>query len=226
MLNFGQNNIWVYLFLGIFGALSSAEVILALFEKEKARKIVKPLCLAALTIAAILAFPMEYFVYVGLLCGLIGDLFFIFKEHKSAIYFGMAFFFLNHLFFVLEAFKLFAVPFDLTWTLIYVFVYLAVLVGAWFGMRYVLNMKDMKLSIPSAFYTTMLLLDVGVQFYGVFTGQHLFWICAAGGAIFALSDAILSYTLFVKDIKRRDFYIMLPYLAGQMLLVLGFFYMI
>lgn len=42
-----------------------------------------------------------------------------------------------------------------------------------------------------------------------------------GVIIFILSDSILSFTTFILDIKRRDFYIMLTYLIAQSLIAIN-----
>ncbi len=42
-----------------------------------------------------------------------------------------------------------------------------------------------------------------------------------GGISFLASDMILTKSFFIKDFKRRDYYIMLFYLLGQALILIG-----
>jgi len=42
-----------------------------------------------------------------------------------------------------------------------------------------------------------------------------------GALFFIISDTTIAYTYFYRDIKRRDFYIMIPYLLAELGLVLG-----
>lgn len=42
-----------------------------------------------------------------------------------------------------------------------------------------------------------------------------------GGISFLASDLILTKSFFIKDFKRRDYYIMLFYLLGQGLILIG-----
>ena len=46
-------------------------------------------------------------------------------------------------------------------------------------------------------------------------------IIALGYILFMFSDSFLLYTSYVKDVKRRDFYIMLTYLLGQLFIVIS-----
>ena len=46
-----------------------------------------------------------------------------------------------------------------------------------------------------------------------------------GNGLFLISDIILSISMFFKDFKRRDFYIMGTYLAAQTLMSLGLLFM-
>ena len=50
----------------------------------------------------------------------------------------------------------------------------------------------------------------------------ILWLNVVGMSVFLVSDVYLVKTLFVKDDKRRDFYIMSTYLVAQCLLALGF----
>ena len=54
------------------------------------------------------------------------------------------------------------------------------------------------------------------------TGKELL----IGNVLFFASDIILSISMFFKDFKRRDFYIMSTYLAAQTLMSLGLLFML
>lgn len=71
-------------------------------------------------------------------------------------------------------------------------------------------------------YFGFLLLDLIWAIIATSMGNALYcFLAVIGAAVFIVSDIILARTLFKKDTKRRDFYIMTTYLLGQGLIVLG-----
>ncbi|MBP5091369.1 MAG: hypothetical protein J6328_02295, partial [Bacilli bacterium] len=77
------------------------------------------------------------------------------------------------------------------------------------------------MAIPGAFYLSTLLTDVVAGVILVANGYAVAWLIVLGGFFFFGSDCYLSKTQFLKHDKREDFYIMLTYLLGQMLIVMG-----
>jgi hypothetical protein len=67
----------------------------------------------------------------------------------------------------------------------------------------------------------ILFMDFGVNILMVNCGFPLMWYGIIGLVLFIISDTFLTYTMFIKDVKRRDFYIMFTYLAAQVLFLVG-----
>ena len=89
----------------LFGCVSVAELIACFREEHRIRRIIKPFCLLTLFLTAVLFFPNQPYLYVGLLCGRIGDVFRRFTKKNISVLFGRLFFFLNHLFNILEFYR-------------------------------------------------------------------------------------------------------------------------
>ena len=82
--------------------------------------------------------------------------------------------------------------------------------------------KKVYLGIGMALYFAALTSDTLVSVFLLANGhQGLFFLALAGALMFLASDTILGFTMFKKDIKRRDFYIMATYLAAQVLIFCG-----
>ncbi|MFA5686688.1 MAG: lysoplasmalogenase [Bacilli bacterium] len=210
-----------YVFFGLFGGVSLVEIVLAFFEKEKARKIVKPFCLLSLTLAIAFFVPHHPLLYIGAIFGMIGDAFLVSTKPKFFIP-GMIAFFIGHLFYISEILFILKLAQYLPW---------------WFYVACVLFL----LSISLAFYKLSLgiaknktIAILGNLYLGLLVIVTLIFILASvkqpgsyfylgiiGGVSFLVSDLILTQATFVKDFKRRDFYIMTFYLIGQLLITLG-----
>ena len=86
----------------VFAVVSLIHLIFCALEMEKARKITKPFCLAVLLIASIVESPESFIIYIGILCGLIGDIFLIENKNPKRFIWGTAFFSIGHLCYLLE----------------------------------------------------------------------------------------------------------------------------
>lgn len=214
--------LFLSLFYAIYILMSILHLLFAFFEKEKERKVTKPFLLFILATMAFILLPFQPFLYLGCFFALIGDICFIFKDKKKFIYLGMAAFFLNHLFFILELSLIlsFKNQWNLASILIYSILFSIILFASYFGIRKILRIEKM-MSFCGCIYFTSLALDLGMTIL-LLINQHfniLFSLC--GMILFLISDSILSYTMFLKDIKRRDFYIMFTYLSAQGLFLFG-----
>lgn len=209
---------WV--FFGLFFLASIIHLIFCYLENEKMRHYTKIFPLMFLSFAAVFQFPGEWMIWAALICGMLGDLFLLGKK-KKGLYFliGVLFFFANHIFFAAEFISL-TYPMELGFYIAYgayVVVFSAVA-----GPLCYRVVKKMPLVAPLTIYFAML---SGNLLLSIFAASHsatpLLWISVAGEALFLASDIILGATLFGKDIKRRDFYIMITYLLAQFLISTG-----
>jgi hypothetical protein len=89
-----------------------------------------------------------------------------------------------------------------------------------FAIRLVIK-AEIPLALGGCLYMTILFMDLGFNILMVSSGLSLMWYGVAGMILFIISDSFLTYTMFIKDVKRRDFYIMASYLAAQVLFLFG-----
>jgi uncharacterized membrane protein YhhN len=221
----GSRGIAFWFLIGLFAAVSVINVIAGFFEAEKIRKLTKPLCMLFLGSAAAVAVPSYPLIYIGAFAGLAGDIFLIYKNNQKMVVAGILFFYLGHLcYFGAMLSLLFARgfvdpwPYNWIWILLY-----AVLAPALFWYPTYLLTRKKAFSIYGAFYMSAVASEaiVPLLLYFLFDRADYFYLCAMGGVLFCISDLILTYTLFKKDLPRRDSYIMLTYLGGQFFIILG-----
>lgn len=210
-------------FFSLFLAVSLAETVCAFLEKETGRKILKPFCLLFLFLGAVCAVPDSPWVYTGLVFGLVGDLFFLYPKKRKCVLFGLLAFFLNHVCFIGASCSLMKEIFPL---LGYVLVSLGAALVFLAGFAVLLNKitkKDYLISVTGAFYMVSIVLDLFMVSYltALKTSPYMY-LGIIGGVLFIVSDSILTYTIFIRDFPRRDFYIMPTYLSAEALYTLSF----
>lgn len=213
-------NIPALVFLILFGVASLANLFFCYLENEKWRYITKPLCLLFLAIAAILFAPKQPLIYVGAFCGLIGDIFLLKKKNKVLFTIGGVSFLAGHIIYVIEAISL--LSYKIPW--FYYLIVVGVLVALSISLIPLYKKFLGKFTPFAIFYLTLLLLNAAMGLMLIIDNPSkpltgiLYMV---GYLLFFVSDNIIVYTLFIRDIKRRDFYIMLSYLTAELLIVFG-----
>ena len=217
----------VIVLLAVFGVYSILHLVFCFLEKEKQRKITKPFCLLILGIAALVAAPAHPLIYVGAFLGAVGDFFLIKKNNIKWFLIGTAFFIAGHICYYTQI-NIYLhdmcgvdVPF---WVYLLVGV---VLIVCTFALYPATKSLAGPATLAGNFYMPLLLfiLATGI-FFAIFLNQvgrvPLPGISIAIGYLFFfISDCTLIYTTYVKDIRRRDFPIMLTYLLGEFGIVFG-----
>ena len=218
-----MNNIPVaaYVFFGLFIFVSLAEIIFAFNEMEKIRKTIKPFCMLMLGIAATIAVPNHPLIYFGAFMGMIGDVFLIWKK-RPIFMMGTAAFLIGHFLYISEILYVMASAIEWQW-----WFYVAVAFGI---LLFVIALypitkritKNRWMSLLGNFYLSILLLVTIVSLLASINGYANYMVLGViGGISFLTSDLILTSATFVKDFKRRDYYIMLFYLLGQAFIIVG-----
>ena len=217
----------VIILLAIFGAWSIMHLVFCFIENEKLRKITKPICLLLLGIAAAVAAPKYPLIYIGAFLGAIGDVLLINKSKLTFFLAGTAVFICGHgcyfaqIMMHLSTYGGFVFPW---WAYLIVF-------GTLLVLTFALYPFDKKLAgiatLAGNFYMPFLVVLIAS---GVFLAIKMNQagnnplagiLISIGYLMFITSDATLIYTTFVKDIKRRDFPIMITYLLGEFGIVFG-----
>lgn len=210
----------IAIYVSLFSILSLLELVFAFLEKERARKIVKPFLLLTLAIYSIILVADHIFLIIGIFFGMLGDICFIFKDKKKFIYLGLFTFMANHIFYLIDMIVSFKDCFNSAIVITLSIVYSLFLFVCLFLVKKILNI-EWAMTIIGSFYMVFLFLDFGFQILLTSQGYSYFVLGIIGGAFFIISDSLLSYTLFIKDIKRRDFYIMFTYILAQAFILSG-----
>lgn len=210
-----------YVFFGLFIIVSLAEIIFAFNEMEKIRKAIKPFCMLMLGIAAAVAVPNHPLIYIGAFMGMIGDIFLIWKK-RPIFMMGTAAFLIGHFLYISEI--LYVMAKDIVWQWWF---YVAIAFGILLFIiaLYPITKKITKnrwMSLLGNFYLSILLLVTIVSLLASINGFANYMVLGViGGISFLTSDLILTNATFVRDFKRRDYYIMMFYLLGQAFIVVG-----
>lgn len=215
-------------FCALFGIFSVVNILAGFFEKEKLRRISKPFCLVFLGVAATIALPEYYLIYIGCFLGSIGDFLLLYKSNKICLVSGLSSFLLGHFCYIAQTIVYLSMHGFLEWwsSLVMIAFYLvaalAVVAPIW-GLT-----KHSKLfTISGTFYCTTLLSVIASGALGLFfLGARWYIFVMIGGIFFFASDLILTSTIFRHDFPRRDFYIMLTYLLGEAGIVFGMIFTI
>ena len=207
-------------FFVLFLAVSALELVFCFRELERPRKITKPFCVLLLALAFLFARPEAYLVYVGLVLGAIGDLLLVFKHKVWTFVGGTLAFLFGHICYCVAYLRLLPSIGIPVYAAVFV-CFVLVPIAAFFALRKAI--KTPGLFAGGIVYFSFIVLDFALSIVALCVMKNpILWLNVVGMSIFLVSDVYLVKTLFVKDDKRRDFYIMSTYLVAQCLLALGF----
>lgn len=209
-----------YAFFAFFLVSTALELFFAFLEWELPRKIVKPFCVAFLSLMFAFWHPNIWWVALGFAFGAMGDVLLIFKHKVWTLVTGTICFFLNHLSFIFTSFWI-SVPMPAYQYWVFGGIAALILVTG-----YPLLHKAIKtpgLAAGGVIYLASIVLDLVAAVLALVNKmQPVGYFNLAGMLCFCVSDAYLVKTLFIQDDKRRDFYIMGTYLLAQVLILFGF----
>lgn len=206
-----------YSLLALYVIFSLIHLFFCFIEKERWRRLSKGMCLPFLLGSVVFLDLNASWLFTGLLFGWIGDLLLLKKHKVYPFAFGVGAFLLNHLCYI--AYMVIRLPSPFAWGK-----GLAA-VGLLFPLllypllhRYV---HQKHLAAAVSFYASSLLVElVAASALAYFAGSFPSLLVVLGVLLFIASDAFLGLTLFRKDHRRRDFYIMLLYLSAQALIAI------
>ena len=208
-----------YVFFGLFVLASIVHLVFCYFEMERCRMATKCLTTLFLSIAATIALPGQPLVYLGCFLGCLGDAFLLKKHKVWPFVSGMVSFLAGHILYIIAMMRLCE---PLHWGY-YVATGLWIILFPIFGVhisKRIVHQK--KLIFGGTMYFAFLFLDLIWSIILCSKGMVNFGLlCIFGSICFIGSDMFLTWTMFKRDVKRRDFYIMASYLLAQGLLVTG-----
>jgi hypothetical protein len=171
-----------------------------------------------------IAVPQYPMVYLAAFAGFLGDIVLIWKDNKLCVGAGVVCFWIGHGLYIASILKILydANAFSTSLAWLYMLLFVVVFMGLMVYPMWRLTNHSKVFAPIGVFYSTILVSVGASAILGCALGfsQYLYLIII-GDIFFILSDSFLTYTLFIKDVKRRDFYIMLTYLLGQLFILSG-----
>jgi len=214
-----------YALMGAFAVTSLIHLISCLLEREGLRRATKPFCTLLLMVGIlilVITYPEmpypKHAIWIALFLAVIGNLFISKVKSRPLFVAGSIFFIVAH---ILNTYVMATMlSYHIEW-----WVFLAIAGGIpllalalfpltrhIFGqIAYAVNLY-LSLHFVNIIFAIMLLID----------GKPMIsTMILIGYALYLVSDILLVYAAYGKDIRRRDFYIMAFLLAGQVLIALG-----
>lgn len=199
--------------ISCFALLSFLHLGFCFTEKEKERRITKPFLMLSLAVSMFFLAPEFPLIPLSVLFCMIGDIFMLFKHRMSLFSFGALMFAFSHsLNFVLV---LRSLSYSFPWYgyLILALVFLLLVILGYFAYgkkKYGMVVYGFSFFHLLMLFSSLLLMLDGKVLWGA--------LLLSGYLLCIFSDLFLDYTTHKKDVRRRDFYIMLSYLAGEILI--------
>lgn len=206
--------------LSLLIAVTCLHLFFCFKENEKGRHWSKIFIMPLLAFSLFALTSREIPLYLGILFGWIGDIFLIFKKRsKWFLLFGLFAFLAGHALYIAEIVRLFS--FRVPWVIYPIVAGIGVLFIA-IGYRLV-HERLGKMAIPATFYAFTLVVmassAVVLCLNNIFMIGSIFVLI--GCLAFILSDFLIAYTYFYHDIRRRDFFIMIPYILAEAGITIG-----
>jgi len=212
-----------FVFLGLFIVSAITHLIFCFFENEKYRKISKPFTIPFLVVALILIAPNYPLIYLFPIFSWIGDIFLIWKKKHLAFFVAGTFsFIIGHTMILIQMIIILSNSASNLPVTFYVVlgIFFALVVALFYQLT---GKRVGRIALLGSFYMPYLLL-VGlfsILVIGAVPESFTILLTFIGYAFFIFSDAFLIFTSFIKDKKRRDFYVMSTYFLGEVLITLG-----
>lgn len=214
-------------FLIYFMALSLIHLFFCYFEMRVLRMITKPLILLSLSVFyAFHAKPVDPMVLIALICGLVGDVFLMLDDRFFLP--GAFSFTVGH------GFYIYAICARMQGDLKQHIITAAIALTAYIvivGMSSAKLEKHVENKSFKALMPTYLGIVAIVNVLAwvnlisrIASGEGAFYasLILLGSMFFLTSDTILARAMFIKDVKRHNFPVMITYISAQALLCFGF----
>lgn len=216
-------------FIIYFTLLSIVHLFFCYFGMHTPRKLTKPLLLTSLAVYyACAAKPVDYAVLAALICGLAGDILLIWEKTDKFFIPGALSFTLGHGLYALSIFR--RTPGTTQSHLITAAVFIAayIAVVAYMSFRLEKHVDDKKFRVLMPVYLGIV---AAVNVFAwvnlvarINSGEGQFYaaLITLGSILFLTSDTILARCMFVRDVERPNFPVMITYIPAQALLCFGF----
>jgi uncharacterized membrane protein YhhN len=210
----------------LFLAASVIELACQVMDLRELHHIIKPMLmifLGAYYFFSVSASERSWLILMAMLFSFLGDSFLLYEENNS-LYFilGLLSFLIAHLFYIL-IFRQFrsGIHEDQLATVQKARMAFPVILAAT-GLVVVLYPRLGDLRFPVIVYAAVLMFMVlNALFRFQRTSPASFWMVSSGAVLFMISDSILAINKFLSPVSNAGVWIMLFYLSGQFLIILG-----
>lgn len=208
-----------YVCIALFAAISVTHLVFCFLMIPFWRKITKPLCLVLLGGAMCFLVPDYPLVWISCFLSAVGDILLINNRVPRYFIVGAVVFAAAHTLNAVNQVSMLSYAFPwYAWLILAVIVVCAGIVG--YFTRGKENAAEATVSLSYAcFHFINIALAIMLMADGAFVEYEL--LILFGYLIYVVSDLIVNYVTNKRDINRRDFYIMITYLAGQTLIYFG-----
>lgn len=207
----------------LFALASAVHLYFCYLENEKARKISKLFTLGFLLPAIICLVPNYPLIWLFPLFSLLGDAALLFKK-RSKIFFviGFTFFFAGHLC-NLAQLTIFLVKSSTALPVItYILFGISLVLIIYFLYPITKKIAGQIALLGNIYMPTLLFVGLfSLLVTAAYADSYQGLLIGLGYVFFIFSDGFLIYANFIKNVKRRDFYIMSSYLIAELLITVG-----
>lgn len=185
-------------------------ITIALKSRSRLCVIFKALTTVCISLMALLnAEGSEWFIFVGSIFSLAGD---IFLEFERRFLHGMFAFFLTHVFYSISFVKLSNLPSGWVFAVIYSIALL----------QYFFLKKNLgRFKLPVLLYSLAIAMMLSLSFAAIRGEDYSRVLLPIGATLFAFSDSYITWDKFVKKLPLRNFLVLFTYFTGQLLIALS-----
>lgn len=208
-----------YICISLFAVLSIFHLYFCFIENEPLRAKTKPFLMLLLGLSALFYNINEYLIYVSCFLACLGDIFLL--KNKKTIFFligGTSFLachVLNLIYVCLRS--------SLTIPLyFYILIPIYFVIFSVISILFIKKLLGTQNALGSIFYLSILSINLSLGIIAcIITKNYFYLFFSLGYVLYLISDCTLAYVTFIKDIKRRDFPVMITYICAEFFIIIS-----
>ncbi len=206
----------------VLGVVSAIHLVGCVKDKKTVDRVTKPLLVPIIILIMIASTSsINWFIVIGLLFGLGGDISLMFREQsQKAFLIGLLSFMIGHI--------VYMIAFSLGTNFFEAIQWWAVLLVVPYPVVALLLNKSLKehmgkMKIPAMVYMGIILaMSAFALLRGFSTNPLSFWFVFLGSVMFIISDAVLAFEQFKNMVVYNHAVVMATYITAQLLIALGY----
>lgn len=205
-----------------YAIIAIIHLICCFIEFEKGRHYSKVLLMFCLLLVCVLnginTGNLSVLMMIAIIFTMISDVFLLLENNRKMFACSVILNLISYLLYIIQMIN--KLPFKIE---LYFYIILLVFLLCWcLILTPILKSYIKELSALMSIYSFTLLFGVVIGLITFLTNSSLNSVMLIGGFImFIISDVILFVTFFYKQFKRYHFYLMIPYILGELLVIYG-----